>query len=76
MVGKGYIPLFVAKEGIKFTHSWILLLICPCELPILKMYFFEATSVEGVSESHNPATVRVGSVLVSGTVNLIEVTRY
>ena len=59
MVGKGNVPFLIAKEGVELAHSRVLLLIAPCEFPVLKVDFFKVTSVKGAPEVRHAATVTI-----------------
>ena len=50
------------------------MLITLSEFPVLQVYFFELTSIEGVAKACHAASVTVSSVFVAGPINLIKVT--
>jgi hypothetical protein len=68
------IPILIAKESFKFSQSCILLLIAPREFAVLEVDLFKVTIVEGISESHSLAPIGFGMILVSSSVDLVEVT--
>jgi hypothetical protein len=63
VVGEGNIPIFIAKEGVELAKNWIMLFICSSELAILKVDFFDITSIEHVLESNNAEPVQISAVL-------------
>lgn len=67
------VPISIIKEAFKFALSWIVLFIAPSKTPVLKVGLLELSSIEGVSEPGEAATVHIGMVFVSSTVYLIEV---
>jgi hypothetical protein len=74
MRGEGNVPFLIAKEGIKLAHRRDLLLIAPSKLSVLEVDLFEVTNAKSVAKSYNPTTVCIASVLVTGTVDLVEIT--
>jgi hypothetical protein len=70
---EGNVPLLIAKEGIKLAQRRVLLFIAPSKLSVLEVDFFEVTSAKSVAKSNNPTTVCIASVLVTCTVDLVEV---
>ena len=73
VIREGDVPFFIAKEAIKLAQGWVLPLVAPSEFTILKVDFLELTRVEGVSESNDPASIGVSTILIIFFVNLVKV---
>ena len=67
------IPIFITKKAIKFAHGRISSLVAPREFPILQMYLLELASIESVAEPDNAAPINIGTVLISGTIDLVQI---
>ena len=64
------------KKAIKFAHGRINSLVAPHEFPILQMYLLELASIESVAEPDNAAPINIGTVLISGTIDLVEISSH
>ena len=71
---KVQVPIFFAKERVKFAESWVGLLIAPCEFSVLQMDLFELTEIERVSEADDTTSIDIWLVLILRTLDLVEIT--
>lgn len=69
------IPFLIAEEPIQFGHCRVALFISPGEFSILDVDFLKLAKIEGVSESHNSATVSIWTILISSPVDLVKIAR-
>jgi hypothetical protein len=75
MIVEMEIPFLIAKEGINLAHSGVITLIAPREAPILKMNLIELASMKSISESIETPLIHIYIVLVSSSIDLVEVTK-
>lgn len=64
MHGELNIPLWVAEKGIKLTNGWVFPSNAPCELPILKVDFFQLAVLKHALETVETTCIHISLVVV------------
>lgn len=74
MCAKFEVPILIVEERVELAHSWIVSLVAPSKFPVLKVYLFKFTRIEGIAETDNSAPINICTVFVSSSIYLVKVT--